>query len=220
MAYIYKITNDINGKMYIGKTSYNIEKRWNEHCKASRRPDRQRYPLYSAIKKYGIDHFSIEVIETCADSEASDRETYWISELNTYRSGYNATLGGDGTRSIDHDMVLKEFKRFKSAVKVAEKMNINPHTVSEILISNGVDTGYRRGVEMVTKDGDIVAQFESMTDAANYVVWLSDKYKMDTVRKQISKVNDRSDRTAYGYIWRSFHLNKGGEDDGSSTAAG
>lgn len=220
MAYIYKITNDVNGKMYIGKTSYTIKKRWDEHCRSINRADRLHYPLYCAMRKYGIEHFTIEEIECCAEEQSSERECYWISKLNTYLNGYNATLGGDGTRSVNYDMVIKEFERLKSAVKVAEKMNINPHTVSGILTSNGVDTGYRHGVEMITKDGQTVAQFESTTDAANYVAWLSGKYKADNIRKQISKVSDRSDRTAYGYIWRSFHLSKGGEGNGGSKTEG
>lgn len=220
MAYIYKITNDINGKMYIGKTSYTIEKRWYEHCKSSNDPNKQHYPLYCAIRKYGIEHFSIEEIEQCADSDASERECYWISKLDTYRSGYNATLGGDGNHSIDHDQVVKEYKQLKSVNSVAEKLQIASKTVSNILYWNGIDTRYRHGVEMTTKDGEIIGRFESVTDAADYVVWLLGGFEKENVRKQISRMSDRPDKTAYGYIWRSFHLNKGGEDDGSSTAAG
>ena len=59
MAYIYKITNDINGKIYIGKTYNSIEKRFKEHCKDRLKRKCEQRPLYSAMNKYGIEHFYI-----------------------------------------------------------------------------------------------------------------------------------------------------------------
>ena len=55
MAYIYKITNDINDKIYIGKTNFSIEKRFQEHCKDAFRKRNEKRPLYNAMKKYGIE---------------------------------------------------------------------------------------------------------------------------------------------------------------------
>ena len=55
-GYIYLIENKINEKKYIGKTYLNIEKRWKQHCNDSKRFNR---PLYQAMKKYGIENFSI-----------------------------------------------------------------------------------------------------------------------------------------------------------------
>lgn len=76
MSYIYCITNHVNGKKYIGKTTSSVSKR----CK-----DR---PLYRAMNKYGIDSFSIEMLEECSSKESSGRETYWINEFKTYGNGY------------------------------------------------------------------------------------------------------------------------------------
>lgn len=86
MSYIYCITNHVNGKKYIGKTTSSVSKR----CK-----DR---PLYRAMNKYGIDSFSIEMLEECSSKESSGRETYWINELKTYGNGYAKTYNG-GVRS-------------------------------------------------------------------------------------------------------------------------
>lgn len=63
MAFIYKITNLINNKCYIGKTERTINERWKEHLKKSKSLD---LPLYRALNKYGIDNFQIEQIEECS----------------------------------------------------------------------------------------------------------------------------------------------------------
>ena len=96
MGYIYKITNIINNKVYIGKTSKTIEKRFEEHKKkASEYSNRH---LYNAMNFYGIDNFQIEQIESCPNDQLNKKEIYWISFFDSTNSdkGYNLTLGGDG----------------------------------------------------------------------------------------------------------------------------
>ena len=64
MSAIYVITNLINQKQYVGKTSYSIEKRWKEHCYDSKKNDVNKHrPLYNAMQKYGIENFSISLLE-------------------------------------------------------------------------------------------------------------------------------------------------------------
>ena len=75
MGYIYKIVNDINNKIYIGKTEYSIEKRFQEHINDSKKKYKNR-PLYDAINKYGIKHFKIEQIEECQNQDLNKREKY------------------------------------------------------------------------------------------------------------------------------------------------
>lgn len=82
MGYIYKIVNDINDKIYIGKTEKSIEKRFKEHCRDAFRKRNEKRPLYSAMRKYGIEHFHAELIEKTDKSE--EREIYWIDYFNSY----------------------------------------------------------------------------------------------------------------------------------------
>ncbi|MCU5706140.1 GIY-YIG nuclease family protein [Bacillus wiedmannii] len=85
---IYKITNKINGKCYIGQ-SLDIPKRWENHkCMNGN----HSYPLYLAFKKYGLDNFSFEIIERCSKEEMEHLEYYYILLYDSTNHGYNQTL--------------------------------------------------------------------------------------------------------------------------------
>ena len=75
-GFIYKITNDINGKIYIGKTLNSLEHRFNEHKRASRKKYCENRPLYSAMRKYGVENFSITLIEKASIEILAEREIY------------------------------------------------------------------------------------------------------------------------------------------------
>lgn len=115
---IYVITNKINNKKYVGQ-SIDVEKRWSEHKYNSKR--NTTIYLYNSMKKYGIDNFTLEVIEENIPLQMIDsRESYWIEKLNTYRpEGYNLTLGGEGTIGYVHT------QKTKSAIskKAQERFN-------------------------------------------------------------------------------------------------
>lgn len=97
---IYKITNNLNGKVYIGK-SINIYYRWTQHIKISKNPSKYRdgnRPLYYAMSKYGADNFEFEIVEVCGEDVLCEREIYWIDVYDcTVLSGrgYNLTSGGE-----------------------------------------------------------------------------------------------------------------------------
>ena len=85
---IYQITNVVNSKFYIGKTDKTIQERFKRHCYNHKT---QNTYLYKAMRKYGIDKFTIKILEET--DHGSQREIYWIQILNPH---YNMTLGGDG----------------------------------------------------------------------------------------------------------------------------
>ena len=102
---IYKITNLINGKVYIGQ-SQDIEHRWQEHRYNMYRKKYQNIILYKALKKYGIDNFSFTILEECAPEELDVKEIQYIKSFKSYVgfddcNGYNMTLGGDGNRGAE-----------------------------------------------------------------------------------------------------------------------
>lgn len=96
MGTIYKITNKVNGKTYIGLTTRKAEVRFNEHIDAAINKNHHLY-LSRSIRKYGAENFELSIIEDNVDIEKlGDREIYWINRL---LPEYNTSPGGDMGRS-------------------------------------------------------------------------------------------------------------------------
>ena len=86
---IYKIENLLNGKSYIGQ-SIEIERRFSKHKSA-----KDDFYIHRAIRKYGVENFSFEILEECKVEELNEREKFWIKEKNTLiPNGYNMIPGG------------------------------------------------------------------------------------------------------------------------------
>lgn len=91
MTGIYRITNKINGKGYIGQ-SVDISRRISEHKNLKRD---ETLSLKRAFRKYGVENFNFEVLEECALDQLDEREVFWINEL---KPEYNRTIGGTGAK--------------------------------------------------------------------------------------------------------------------------
>ena len=94
MIGIYKITNKINNHCYIGQ-SINIYDRWkHEKSDAFREQSKSYdYPLSRALRKYGVENFTFEILERCNSIKLNEREKYWIDFYNTKEYGLNGTKG-------------------------------------------------------------------------------------------------------------------------------
>ena len=101
---IYKITNKLNNKVYIG-CSKNIQHRWIAHKSESvlENNPQYNYSIHKAFRKYGIDNFSFEIIESTEEKDLFDKEKYWIKFYDSYNNGYNETLGGDSGPSMPEE---------------------------------------------------------------------------------------------------------------------
>lgn len=108
--YIYLITNTINGKKYVGKCE-------RPSHKTTKYMGSGTY-LKSAIKKYGIEFFTKEILEENLTKEIiCEREKYWIKELNTKGEfGYNLTDGGDGVVNVTDEIRKKISEKNKTLV--------------------------------------------------------------------------------------------------------
>ena len=134
MGFIYKIENNINHKIYIGLTTRTILQRWGQHKTECKRTD--KYPnnkFYSALRKYGVDNFTVSQVEEANNEILPEREQYWIAYYNTYYDGYNSDFGG-GTGDVgdcvnQYDVCGNYIQSFKSASE-AERIMTGKKTVS------------------------------------------------------------------------------------------
>ena len=125
MVGIYKITNLINGKIYIGQSN-NIERRLKEHRYKTENSD---IPVDRAIGKYGEKNFTFAVLEETTTEQLDARETYWIKYYNSCDNGYNCSLGGDNQSvgSANGRAILTE--EDVKAIRIAYKNHLRRKTV-------------------------------------------------------------------------------------------
>ena len=210
MGYIYKITNDINDKVYIGKTEFNIEKRFQEHCRDALKDRNEKRPLYNAMNKYGIEHFKIEEIEQCNDIE--NREKYWIEYYDSYNNGYNATLGGDEKTLINYDLVVEKFKKGMTITEISNELHHDIGQLSKILKVKGITSEeikeqsktQRKSLIMLDKKTlQEIKSFNSVAEAAQYCI--DNQLSKDTINgisAHISQCCNGIRKTAYKYKWK------------------
>ena len=119
MSIIYKITNTINGKSYIGQTVKTLAKRWYYHYHYAKN---NKNHFHDAILKYGTDCWSFEILEEVNDNNLlNEREIYWIVYYDTFKSGYNSTIGGEGRIGYKCSDIIKEKIKLNHANVSGEK---------------------------------------------------------------------------------------------------
>lgn len=207
MAYIYQIINDVNQKIYVGKTEFSIEKRFKEHCNDAFRERNEKRPLYSAMRKYGIENFHIELIEET--DKANERETYWIEKLGSFKWGYNATMGGDGRKYLDYDLVVATYREIKNIKETATKLQISTDSVENILkerkekIYSQQEVNknfYGKMIKQLNQDNELIQIFSSAKEAARYI--RPNITSVGGVASHITDVCKGKRKTAYGYNWQ------------------
>lgn len=209
-GYIYKITNLINKKVYIGQTRYSIAKRWSNHLNSYKHLDLYSYPLYFAMNKYGVENFRIEEIEKCKESELNDKEIYWIDFFDSYNNGYNATKGGDGYKrfNIEDSIIIEAYERLGSLEKVMHVLHCRYEIVKSILESHGIkvysakELAVKNGYTVLQyKDNKLIRRFSCMNDALR---WIQANYlpdtKLDTIRMRFNK-KVYNDGEYLGFYW-------------------
>ena len=213
MAYIYKITNIINNKCYIGKTLNTVQERWREHCSDYKKRDEEKRPLYSAMKKYGIKNFKIEEIEQCSENIAIEREKYWIEYYGSFHNGYNATLGGDGKAYLDRQLLIKTYNEIQNIKETAKILNIDAGHLSKILKENNIEVKtsqqvinekYGKAILMLDKDSEKgIQSFVSLADAARFIK--NQTNSLADIRGMTVHIRQAAQgkrKTAYGYKWK------------------
>ena len=209
MGYIYKITNDINDKVYVGKTCNTPAERFHKHCLDSKRKTMEKRPLYVAMNKYGVEHFKVETIGEYPEEELENMEIYWIGYYNGYTDGYNATKGGDGKILYNHQEILDRLKECPYPVIIANEFGCCPEIVRDIAKINNIEIkNYwveqsKRQVAMIDKKTNkIIRQFESTQEAAKWCIENNAATgKVDGTHIAAVCRGNSNRKTAYGYKW-------------------
>lgn len=182
MGSIYKITNSVNGKVYIGQTMRKPEDRWRQHINNSMRETSRDYNSYfhNAIRKYGKEVFVFEEIERCDNTELDIREIFWIDYYQSFNNkyGYNLTLGGQGSPRYADEEILKLWHEGKSVGEIHDETGINRGWVSVRLKACGItdeEIAYRRyksskektsmAVYQYALSGEYIRSFNSVSEA-------------------------------------------------------
>lgn len=211
MAFIYVITNLINGTQYVGKTTEpSIEDRWKRHVWDTNRRETEKRPLYDAFKKYGFENFKIEQLEECSVEILSERESYWIDKLDTYKNGYNATRGGDGSLLYDYKELANKYKELQSIRETAYFFNCDEDTVKRACINQKVRLLTFQEVNKIKnskpvacyKNNKKLYEFNSIAEAASKILELNlSSAKQKNIEICIGRVANGQRKSAYGFNW-------------------
>ena len=164
-GFIYKITNKLNNKVYIGQTIQKPIERFYQHC--AKKCDKYilNMVIHKAIFKYGKDNFTFEVIEEVPKQQLNEREEYWIKYYNSYTDGYNSTKGGQKGnkpfKDIDNKAIIEQYQQGKSLRTIGKMFNIDKATVKSILIRNNIKLRTTRTYKLSQEDrANIISDFK------------------------------------------------------------
>lgn len=132
MFIIYKITNTVNGMMYIGKTKQSLQARWRQHCYQSN-TKYMCFKLQTAIKEYGADRFRIEQIDSAeTNQEANEKEVYWIQHFKAIENGYNFSRGGNDGGNRKKVMAVETGEVFESMVEAGKRYGLSHSMIQSV----------------------------------------------------------------------------------------
>lgn len=192
MGVIYKVTNTINNKIYIGQTRLAEPQRWQQHVwHAYNNPEGDCVALCNAIKKYGRENFLREILENLPDENLDEREEYWISfyDSTNREVGYNLALGGCGHSKFTDEQIRQNFEKLGSVCATAKELQMSRDQVSRRLRAMGIETSRELPIKQYTVDGKLIAVFDNAAEASR------------KTGISASGITASASHTAGGYIW-------------------
>ena len=225
---IYKVTNKVNGKIYIGQTVRTLEQRKWQHLDAAKHGCKTHF--YNAIRKYGEDNFVFEVIDEASSiQELNALERYYIAKFNCIKEGYNMVDGGNNNvmfldkvkqkhlesmRSVEtRAKISKSMKEYRKEHPWTEEQkrkfakskygnkNFAGHKLTKEHIEALNKQNYKK-VYCINENNEIVAQFNTVQSGAKW--WHDNGY--NTVKDwhnlcNTIKASSKQDEFIKGLKW-------------------
>ena len=166
------------------------------------------YPVHGAMRKYGIDNFTIELLEECSDDIRYERESYYIKLYNSTdkKIGYNLVLEGAGGLLYSSEEIKSAWDEGLGINQIAERLGCHKSVVSKRLRGIGIseeeikqrisiNSSKRQGVPIYqySLEGELVKQWESASECARHTGY---------AQTAISNVCRQEQISAYGYLWK------------------
>lgn len=220
MIGIYKFTSKITGLSYIGQ-SIHINTRYNQHLQEAK-DDKRQTKWHQALKEQGIENFDFTVLEECDINELNEREIYWINKYNSFYNGYNSTPGGQNKIFNPQD-IYDAWDEGLSPLEISKKLGIGTSCVYYNLIdyknynkheakirggklaqktaaANGKAINSNTTVYQYDLEGNFIKEWSSCKEVArNNPGWYG---------SHIGKAVNGKRKTAYGYLWRNYYVEK------------
>ncbi len=203
MFYIYKITNLINNKIYIGKTCRDINTRWNEHCSRAFNQEDNLY-LHNAINKYGKNNFNIEEIDSTDNINILNQLEQKYIDL--YRSnqkefGYNLTIGGDGNQKYYWNDIRELWDKGYSVKEITKIMGCYRGTIGQALKDYPSYSYHeslqrsnfnKKAINQYDNNRNLLRQYDSIAEAARI---------LQCSEASISQCLNNKTYSALGFFW-------------------
>lgn len=183
--------------------------RWNEHKHETLKEGHGfTYPIHGAMRKYGINNFTIELLEECSDDIRYERESYYIKLYNSTdkKIGYNLVLEGAGGLLYSSEEIKSAWDEGLGINQIADRLGCHKSVVSKRLRGIGVseeeikqrisiNSSKRQGVPIYqySLEGELIKQWESASECARQTGY---------TQTAISNVCRQEQISAYGYLWK------------------
>jgi group I intron endonuclease len=206
---IYKITNKVNGKVYVGLTVQGTRTRFLHHLYEAR--SGSNFPVHCAIRKYGESNFDVETLfEAQTHEELKQKEQEYIQLFNCFKTefGYNLTKGGDGTLGRAHSEETKDKIRTKAVGRVRSEASKKRASEShkKLALTNPDYLKARRKaanignetrmkcIEVYDLDGNLIGTYKSISETSKAL-----NVNRSTVARQLTGKLTQLPRKGYVY---------------------
>ena len=209
---VYKVTNNVNGKVYVGVSTKSLEERKKDHMKNSNKG--KSYVFQNAIATYGIDAFKFEQIDTALTTdELAKKEKEYILEYDSNVNGYNSDSGGGIQKTVyQYDILTGVLvNKYSNLTDASATIGLNKQDLSKVCLSvNKASKGFywtydylerfipledkrKKKVHQYNIEGEFINEFESVSEAS----------KQTRINKScIAKVCRGERKSSGGYLWK------------------